>query len=379
MTVKDSELLQCPFCLAPFKVGSVWQRKGQEITFGTLYCACDEYPIVNGILYLFRPLNRSIIELLRKKMFAEATTLCFSQRRKFQIDQPWMKAVFASPLRKFFEPENLRRVGKESVIFVVGLFTPRHLLSYYFNRSRWQESLTLVFPLAVLLAKQSKKSRKKVNTSRQPLYWLDVGAGIVNYYDEMSGAWPGLKMVSCDSSFVNLFLSAAFFPGKKVVRVCADANFLHFVRPKKLDVVTFIDSLDSLSSTLQVVRQVVQKGWLKNTGLLFASSLAEHLYFEKSWGLFPLPRKLLLSALAGLAKPTFFDNRLLSQSLVSGSVHLSDVKISNKISAARYSMLWSEKLTIPKEVSSAFLPAQVRQNATLFWETTPPTWHNRAY
>lgn len=371
MIKSDIEELQCPFCTTPFQLGDVWRAQGKEIEYGSLYCSCDEFPIVAGILYLFRPLNRTLLEYLRNNGFAEAFVLCCTQKKALQPENFWMMPVVNLLSKRKDLIGDARKLGKDNISFLLGFVISRHLMKYYFEREKWKDSLTLAFPLAVLLSRP--------NTKKQKLIWFDLGAGVVNYYLQLQAVWPALTFISEDSSFLNLFLSRAFYPGKRVCRVCSDANVFPVVRPKRADIVTFIDSLDSLSSTTAVLRQVLEKGWLKPNGILFVSGLQEHLYVDKRWGLFPVPKKSVESIFTGKNVPAYFDTNALSASIVAGEVSLKKVRLSSDPSRFRYSFFWSQKVKLPEKLLTHFLPQITREKATSIWENPVRSWQNRAY
>ena len=265
-----------------------------------------------------------------------------------------------------------RQLGKENITRLLSFVTSKHLIKYYFEREMWKDSLTLALPVAVLLSQHKDKKKKTV--------WFDVGAGVVNYYGQLQQVWPGLVLISEDSSFINMFLSRAFYPGKRVSRICADANILPVIRARHADIVTFIDSLDSLSSTTAVLRQVLEKGWLKANSMLFVSGLQEHLYVDKKWGLFPVPKKTVEQLFRQKKRsPIYLDTNALSDSIVAGEITLKKILLSAKPSRFRYSFFWSEQLTLPEVMTTHFLSKVTRSTAKLIWEKPAKVWQCRAY
>jgi len=371
MYKNDVDLLQCPYCETPFRVGDVWESSRADIRYGSIWCECDEFPIVEGILYLFRPMNRTILETLRNGKFVEAFLLLSTQKRLFQPSRIWMKWGIKLIGQQRNVLELTRKIGREKAVWFLQWVMPRNLLEYYFDRDKWMDSLALAFPLGVLLATEPKQKKK--------IIWMDVGAGLLNYYGELQLAWPNSVIVSEDANFLNLFLSRAFYPGKHVNRICSDANFLHVVKPKTLDVLTFIDSLHCLNGTTSVLKSILEDGWLKPTSMLFVSGIPEHIYLDKSWGLFPINRKQVKKAFRALRAPTFLDNKSLAAGMSAGVVDVKKVQQQLNNKSFRYSFFWSKKVKLPAKITMEFLPAELIAKAVRVWEMPKKTWQNRAY
>lgn len=369
MLLSDVKLLQCPLCYEHFKIGAIWKKHGQQIIFGSLVCNCDEFPIIEGMLYLFKPLNRQILDYLRQKDFTAAVLLGLTQRRKFHPEQIWIKR--SKPLlSRFLSTDFLQKIGKVQCARLLSLFLPKHLVKYYFTRDEWQDALAIHFPLAALLVRPQRQRK---------ILWLDVGSGIVNNFTEMQQAYPKLKIISLDSNFSNLFLSKAFYSGGNVIRICADAHFLRLVRPHSLDVITLIDTLQSLQAPVPVLQQASSPELLKNNGVLFVSGLQEHLFVEREWGIFPAPRKMVRNAFQGKKQPIFFDNEELSKQIQAGEIRFQEVRLRKTDPVFSYGFIWANSWRVPAKLSTQFIPPGVRAKATRRWEDAHKMWQNRAY
>ena len=369
MLHSDVKRLQCPLCYGSFKIGTVWQKDGKRIVFGSVVCHCDEFPIVEGILYLFKPLNRQILDSLRQKDFTAALLLSLTQKKKFHPEGVWMKQ--SKPLlSRILAPHLLQKIGKANCARLLSLYLPKHLVRYYFTRDEWQDSLAIHFPLAALLARPQR---------RRKILWLDVGSGIVNYFAEMQLAYPQLSIISMDSNFSNLFLSQVFYAGKNVVRICADAHFLRLVQPHSLDVITVIDTLQSLQAPVPVLQQAASSELLKSNGVLFVSGLQEHLFVERDWGIFPAPREMIMHAFKGKKQPIFFDNEELSKQIQAGEIRFQEVRLHKTDPVFSYGFIWTKDQSVPSVLSTQFLSPEVRAKAARRWEDAHKMWQNRAY
>jgi uncharacterized protein YbaR (Trm112 family) len=369
MRREDVQLLQCPYCLSRYSLGHERVQEKKEIVYGSLYCDCDEFPIIEGVLFLHRPLNRTLLEYVRSSEFHKAFLLAISQKR-------WLhpESVFGKILLKYLGKRNmleyLRELGKERVISILRVLIPTHLLRYYFRRAEWRDALTIFLPLVVQLRKKQ---------SSATVLWFDVGAGVVNFYKEMQTAFPRLKFVSLDSNFLLLILSKAFYPGRQVLRICGDAHFLQTIRDKKVDVVTFIDSLDSFSGTSAVLRQAFDSDWLKKSSILFISGLQTHLHVDKRWGIYPVPLRVAHRSIPSLFHPVFLRTKELSDGIVLGNVSRSDVQCTHRTSLFRYSVYASQDTELPERMDFQFVPQKIRKDAQNIWDNPPKTWENNAY
>ncbi len=371
MTDKTIQLLQCPYCHTPFRKGFSWKNVQQQGQYGSVICGCDEFPVVADILFLHRPRHRAVLECIRRDQLTEALLMCLTDKPKLHPTKLWMKLGGIRFAQHVLRKDFLRKLGKGRLVQLLSPFLPIHLLRYYFTRDQWMDSLLLTFPLGAL----STAKRKQKN-----LYWLDVGSGIFNFYQEIQTLAPGLHIISLESDFFNIFISAVFYPGGKVTRVCGDGHFVQVVCPKTLDVVTVIDALQHHQVPLLVVKQLTEKGWLKKEHLVFFSNLPEHLYLPKEWTVFPIPRKILQSTFP--TQPLFLNNELLAKQVREGEVNVEQVLLKRRKMQQdifRYAVLWQAPKINTSTISFTFLPKQMRETAVKVWTDHPITWGNSVY
>lgn len=358
--------LQCPYCLAGFQIGQVWRTERQTLQFATVRCGCDEFPIVDGILWLHRTWHRRIIDDLAAGQWAAARLRCLTTRGVFAPEKWWMRAGMLELVAKLSAPEMLRQLPPAARDWWCRQLYPPHLLQYHLSRSQWKDSL-LAAVAGELLQAQRRRS-----------LWLDLGVGIFTYYAAIQKHRPQVQIISLDYDFFNLWLSAALFPTPGVVvRVCGDAQLCQLVRPDELELVTIIDALHAFRAPRQVV-QSLTTGYLKPSSPLFISGIPEHLYLPRDTGLFPIPRPTLRRWFP--RPPLILDNEQLSQELHAvGRAKLSAVQLGSRQDCFRYAVLWQGDGQYPSYLSCQFLPPSQRQAATQEWTHSPVTWHNQVY
>jgi hypothetical protein len=372
MNSKDLQFLLCPYCASPFRKGNVWKTEKEQWRYASVVCECDEFPIVEGILYLHKPRHREVLDYLRTQQFPAALIICLTQKGKLHPKKLWMK-YGGLQLAEFLLDKNfLRKLGKDWFTQFLSPFVAPHLLRYYFTRDASMDALLLAFPLGLF------EQKKKVQKS---LVWLDVGSGIFNMFSVFQSVSKSLKILSLEYDFFNLFVSAVFYPAEDFVAICGDGHFPQVTKAKHVDIVSYNDSLQCLKAPVPVVRQLTSQHWLKDESVVFFSGLAEHLFLPRDYDIFPIQRSSLIAAFPNA--PIFLDNELLSQQIVQGKVDLKKISLakSSKKSADffRYSVLWSKKKTYPSQLSFEFLPKEIRNKAQEVWSEHPIIWKNKAY
>lgn len=340
MTKKEFSLITCPYCTSKFKLNSVIKRNKNQIDFGTVSCNCDEFPIIFGILYLHKNNNKKIVSLLKKNQISKAlySALNFGKLKTFLF-------IFFTHFNRFFRvpPSN----------FVNGIFIkllwnmPQSHYRYYFSRHQEIESLLFFLPLTFYHPKPNS-------------LWLDVGSGITNYYSKLQHLHPKLIIASLELYFQNIYLSKLFFP-KNVIYLCSDFSYGPHFPSKKVDIITFIDSLPFMKNQ-RVSLEIASRNLLKKNGLLFASSLVEHLHTSDYSNTFPISQNLVRRFLPSPCQ--IFDEITLCQQLDFPRALKNSLLTPTSTPKFRYSLLWPSQ-NLPSKI---LIPSSLLQKKHTLWK-----------
>ena len=347
MTNKELSLLICPYCHSHFQLNKIVKKNNHQIEFGTVFCRCDEFPIVSGILYLHKKNNKIIVDNIKNGLILKSLISTFEFGK------------FRTILFIFFTRFNsLLCVSPNNFInkFLIKLLwkMPSSQFKYYFSRRQEVESLLFFLPISF--------HQPKIKS-----IWLDVGSGINNYYSELPKIFPKLTIISQENLFQNIFLSRLFF-AEKILYVCSDFSSGPVLPSKSLDYITFIDSLPFMENQ-RLSLEIASNFLLKKNGLLYASNITEHLYTQDFSHCFPLSIKLVKEFLP--SSPQIFDEIKLCQQFTFKKTLLS----SNSTPNFRYSLLWPAQ-KIPQKL---YIPRSLLQNKHSLWQNPSIQWNNRVY
>lgn len=350
MTNLEISTLLCPYCHHHFHIASVFKKKGSQIEFGSLYCHCDEFPILFGILYLFRHNNKNILILLQKQKYFSALSLALGLGKLRKI----FFAIFIQINKKnHISPTNV--FNKLLIEFLFKL-SPA-LYHYYFSRHQEKESYLFYLPLLFL-------------NPNSNIYWLDVGSGIKNHYHQLHKHYPHIHLFSLEKYFSHIFLSRIFYPEKNCTYLCSDFSIGPHFSPQSIDIITFIDSLPFIENQKRSLL-FAQKNLSKN-GLIYITSLVEHLYATDFGQCYPLSRQLISEFFP--SPPSFFDEKKLLDHLFQKSF-LKNSLLSNSSSPYfRYSLLWPLNKLLPKSSPLIEIPKN-----TFSWKKPKIQWQNKIY
>jgi hypothetical protein len=173
------------------------------------------------------------------------------------------------------------------------LFFPNKKLDYFLSRDKDIESLLFFYPLT-FFDQSSKKLR-----------WLNVGAGIHNYYDRLPS---NIEIISLEQSLFNIFLSRFLFDSPHAAFICADITISKLFT-KKFDIVTTIDSLPFMKDQQKAIKHMSQL--TKKNGVFYASAIIakKHKYMSASTHL--LPKSTFKKYWPSLTPIRFVDERNL--------------------------------------------------------------------
>ena len=340
MTKEQLSLTICPYCNSKFSLNKIYKKNKNQIEYGTASCHCDEFPIIFGILYLHKNNHKKIVYQLKKNQLSKAlySSLNLGKLKTFCF------IIFTHFNRFFRVPPN----NFINSIFIKLLWNmPQSQYKYYFFRHQEIESLLFFLPLTF--------SQLKPNS-----LWLDVGSGISNYYSKLQHLHPKLTIVSLEMYFQNIFLSKLFFP-KNVIYLCSDFSYGPHLPSKKVDVVTFIDSLPFMKNQ-RVSLEIASQNLLKTKGLLFASSLVERLHTSDYSNTFPLSQNQIRKFLPSSCQ--IFDEIILCQQLSHPQALQNSLLAPTSTPKFRYSLLWPSQ-ALPSKI---FIPPSLLQKKHTLWQ-----------
>ena len=157
MNIRAIAEMQCPYCLASFQVNNRLKTTPTSIEYGSVFCACEEFPIIAGMLDLRRKYAKRSIREIQNKSREEAMKSALTQSKVWK----W------SPLITMIaNTDSLSERQSHVILALTKVIGNAHAADYIRKRRTEKESLLLYLPLSLL------PERKKEHT------WLDVGSGL---------------------------------------------------------------------------------------------------------------------------------------------------------------------------------------------------------
>lgn len=353
MTKKQLTHLICPYCHHHFHLNKIYLQKNNHLEFGTIYCHCDEFPIISGIIYLHKNNIKNIIDALKYHRFTSALDLAFEFGHLKKI-------IF-----HFFHFLNSNL--KLSIDNFINIFLISYIwnlspseIKYYLQRPKEIESLLFFIPLSF---------NQNISHSKN---WLDVGPGIKTFYSQVHHLNPKIIIYSQDILLRNLYLQSLFFPEKNVIYLCSDAACGPHFKNKSLDIVTFIDSLPFIEHQQKSLQNIFS-GELSSHALVFISSLVDHIYLSNCKNIFPLSISLAKSFLPSSSQ--VFNEIKLCQNLFKNNCLQDSILPSGSKPAFRYDLLWPHQ-KLPQKL---IFPKNINQKDLTLWKNANITWKNKTY
>jgi len=212
------KLLRCPYCGSDFEIGDIYEEKEGEINYGCIECACDEFPVIEGILSLeIGDRKRHVLESLKKgkwnqaarylmKAYVEDTCriAAFLERKRF----------YGAPLSKIllFAVDNLIKHTHKKYWDTEPSFCDLLDKNDFYSKHRFSaESFWSIYPFIPLL----KQNKKRI---------LDIGCGRGHSSFVISTYISPDELVCADRNFRNLYLAKKYMV-KDANFVCLDANY----------------------------------------------------------------------------------------------------------------------------------------------------------
>jgi len=221
-------MLMKTFTVCPYCQGSLTLRffKKDNKSFGIAKCTCDEYPIVEGILYLLkddRQTGRRAVNFLKRAMFVKAIWECLTNSAKAH-----KTIVFGAYLSKRY----LKAAPPLPILLKVLQFTgpARDWFRYLIVREE-RNDIHLAYQLV-----QKLKRAKGV--------FVDVGFGIGNFLGLAAKGFPAPQgtYIGIDKSFLSLLIATLYLERDNLLLVCSDVETGIPLRERSATCVLFLDS-----------------------------------------------------------------------------------------------------------------------------------------
>ena len=154
-------VLHCVHCKAKFFI------KVSSKNFSIVGCSCREYPLVEGILYLYKDnLRKRALKNLKRGDYKKAAITLIDQRRRLSIPITYLffPNYFSELVESFLKKSLYQILGFKRVVSILTLFSyPKPWVAYIKNREKMPSFWT-----SYLAASLLKKDSQKV---------IDVGCG----------------------------------------------------------------------------------------------------------------------------------------------------------------------------------------------------------
>lgn len=290
-------LLTCPYCQNSLSFKSLKsQRPTDKESWGIAKCSCDEYPIIEGILFLQKNdqlTNRRAVSLLKQGKELRAVWECLSVNSAKTHRLIVSCAYLSEKYLRLTPPVHFLL----KTLMIVG--PSRAWFDYLLNREKRGD-----IHLATKLVQERKKSNGLI---------VDVGFGTGNFYRLLTkkSQYPFGEYIGIDKSFLSLLIARVYIKKNNLLLVCCDVDCGIPVKKNTLSHVLFLDTfclLHKKDFAIHETHRILKKGGTFNIINIYET--APKTYY---WG-YGIKAKELYSLLRNLFKNIkFMDNSLNSE------------------------------------------------------------------
>lgn len=285
------EILRCIKCQEKLKSSKISNK------FLIASCSCSQYPLVEGILYLYKDsLRKKALKYLKRGELNKAIITLIGERKKLSIPISvlLLPNYFNSLTKKIFNRDVYQILGFERIVNLLTLFSyPKAWAFYIKNRERMP---TYLFSLAT--ANILKRNNQKV---------IDAGCGTGQLLKVLAKKTNPENIYALDQSFLSLLFARRFFASPKSLLVCCDIEKGFPFINKSADLIISADSFHYLKEKGNFIKEVSRV--LGNYGVLAALHIINQskIVFGNVRGITPQKLVKMLHR-AGLEKHMFISN-----------------------------------------------------------------------
>jgi SAM-dependent methyltransferase len=315
--------LHCPCCGSALRIAADIESAGGRLRHAIVACACQEYPLLDGILVL-RPAGAGkpfaqALDLLRRRQPVAALRAALELPKWTRTDQglallaragvPAARALQERRRRRRLQPVLGGTAGVEHAIAILR----RSGYAEYLRLRFANPSFLAAVPLLCLLGElETDVRRPRV---------LDVACGVGHSSALLRRLFPTLDVVSLDHDFNNLFLGRRYLTDRddRGIHLCVDAERPLPFPDRWADAVFCLDAFHYLESKVALLAEVER--CLVRDGIWLFAHLHNARCPNPSPGLPLAPEhyQRLFGSVPGRLLP---EARLLSDFVASGEVDL---------------------------------------------------------
>lgn len=219
MKLESLKLMKCPYCGSDFHLGEIYRENNIEIIDGIVLCECNEYPILDGILFLKAGhMNNYLRILMGEGKIQQAVKVAIEKfgERFCELDNILrLKGLYGrflgnllSIIVKTRANLNYNKYSDDNIPFCSMLGNGS--FDIYLKNRFSADTFWSLYPFIPLI----KERRERI---------LDLSCGMGHSSFILSTYLKPDELICADYSFRNLYLAKKYFV-EDVALVCLDAN-----------------------------------------------------------------------------------------------------------------------------------------------------------
>lgn len=243
--ILDSNIFQCPYC----QTGLVPKKQVADISdlykFSVWKCDCDEYPLIEGILYLkkdHKTRNRLAVELIeRGDPFGALCSL---------VEGKLARLLATSCMFFPIVKQNLKSLKLETTLRILTLIQP-HSRNWFRALIHRAMNNTLI-NLNKIVAKDGRS-----------MIILELCCGAGHFLNSIANKYDRSWIIGVDTDITSLLLARFYVIDSKIILICSDLNYGVPLKDLCSDFVFMNESFSYIYSKkrlLQELRRVLKRG-----------------------------------------------------------------------------------------------------------------------